>query len=75
MLIYKNINNYVYSSYVVKMVATSTESFHSLLFSDCNIAIGDTRIKQEVNLWEKGPIFLGGELPLFFLPQRVEERR
>lgn len=41
MLTYKNVNlviTCILSVYVVKMVITSPEIFHSLLFSDCNIA-------------------------------------
>lgn len=60
---------------LVMMVATSTEfterseSFHSLLFSDYKIAIEDTTIKQQVNLWEKGPISLGRAVFIFPSPK------
>lgn len=63
---------YIFLLYVVKMVITSPEMFHSLLFSDCNIAIRDTTIMQEINLWVKGPIFEGGAS--FFPPEEQRKK-
>lgn len=52
------------------MVISSPKVFHSLLCSDCNTAIRGTTIKEEMNLWEKGPISL--VRGVFFFPWRVE---
>lgn len=53
---------YILLVYAVKMVITSPEIFHSLLFSDYNIAIRDNISKLDI----KGPFLWGGAS--FFFP-------
>lgn len=61
MLTSKNVNllmTFTPLVYVVEMVISSPEVFHSLFFSDCNAAIRGATTEGELNLWEKGPMSL-----------------